>query len=35
MIVVMKHGAPQDQVDHMVSRVEGLGLKAQGVELGA
>ena len=28
MIVVMKHGAPQDQVDHMVSRVEGLGLKA-------
>lgn len=28
MIVVMKHGAPQEQVDHMVSRVEALGLKA-------
>jgi 3-deoxy-7-phosphoheptulonate synthase len=28
MIVVMKKGASRDQVEHMVSRVEGLGLKA-------
>ena len=28
MIVVMKHGASQNEVDHMVSRVEEMGLKA-------
>jgi 3-deoxy-7-phosphoheptulonate synthase len=28
MIVVMKKGADQAQIDHMVQRVEGLGLKA-------
>lgn len=28
MIVVMEKGASQEQVDHMVERVEGLGLKA-------
>lgn len=28
MIVVMQKGATQDQVDHMVERVEGMGLKA-------
>lgn len=28
MIVVMRKGASQDQVDHMVERVEGLGLKS-------
>jgi 3-deoxy-7-phosphoheptulonate synthase len=28
MIVVMQKGATRDQVDHMVERVEGLGLKA-------
>ena len=28
MIVVMRKGATQDQVDHMVDRVEGLGLKS-------
>lgn len=28
MIVVMQKGASKDQVDHMVERVEGLGLKA-------
>ena len=28
MIVVMKKGASQDQVDHMVERVESLGLKS-------
>lgn len=27
MIVVMKRGAPQDQIDHMIRRVEELGLK--------
>jgi 3-deoxy-7-phosphoheptulonate synthase len=28
MIVVMEKGASKDQIDHMVQRVEGLGLKA-------
>jgi 3-deoxy-7-phosphoheptulonate synthase len=28
MIVVMKRGATQEQVNHMIQRVEGLGLKA-------
>ena len=28
MIVVMEKGASRDQIDHMVQRVEGLGLKA-------
>jgi 3-deoxy-7-phosphoheptulonate synthase len=28
MIVVMKRGASQEQVEHMIQRVEGLGLKA-------
>ena len=28
MIVVMQKGATQDQVDHMVERVEALGLKS-------
>src|SRR5262245_9582572 len=28
MIVVMQRGATREQVDHMVERVEGLGLKA-------
>ena len=28
MIVVMERSAPQEQVDHMVDRVEGMGLKA-------
>jgi 3-deoxy-7-phosphoheptulonate synthase len=28
MIVVMKKGASKDEIDHMVKRVEGLGLKA-------
>jgi len=28
MIVVMKRGASQDQIQHMIERVEGLGLKA-------
>ena len=28
MIVVMKRGAPQEQIDHMIQRVENLGLKA-------
>ncbi len=28
MIVVMQHGAPQEHIDHMVRRVESLGLKA-------
>ncbi len=28
MIVVMKHGATQEQIDHMVKRVEGMGLKS-------
>ena len=28
MIVVMKKGATQEQVDHMVGRIEELGLKS-------
>ena len=28
MIVVMEKGASRDQIDHMVERIEGLGLKA-------
>jgi 3-deoxy-7-phosphoheptulonate synthase len=28
MIVVMEKGATRDQIDHMVNRIEGLGLKA-------
>jgi 3-deoxy-7-phosphoheptulonate synthase len=28
MIVVMKRGASQEEIDHMVRRIEGLGLKA-------
>ena len=28
MIVVMEKGASQEQIDHMVQRVEGLGLRA-------
>jgi len=28
MIVVMKKGATQEQIDHMIARVEGLGLKS-------
>jgi 3-deoxy-7-phosphoheptulonate synthase len=28
MIVVMKHGASQQQIDHMIERIEGLGLRS-------
>src|SRR5436309_9191664 len=28
MIVVMKHGATQQAVDHMIERIEGLGLRS-------
>jgi 3-deoxy-7-phosphoheptulonate synthase len=28
MIVVMKHGASQKQIDHMIERIEGLGLRS-------
>src|SRR5260370_26874699 len=28
MIVVMKHGATQQQVDHMIERIEGMGLRS-------
>jgi 3-deoxy-7-phosphoheptulonate synthase len=28
MIVVMKHGATQSQIDHMIERIEGLGLRS-------
>ena len=28
MIVVMKKGASREQIEHMIERVEGLGLKA-------
>src|SRR5438874_12868944 len=28
MIVVMKHGASQQQIDHMIERVEQLGLRS-------
>src|SRR6516164_6374900 len=28
MIVVMKHGATQSQIDHMIERIEQLGLRS-------